>query len=43
MKARVADLHVEPALEAAILRGCLADRRMRYASAREFQKALVGA
>ncbi len=40
MRSRAADVQVEPALEAAILRGCLADRRKRYASASEFQKAL---
>ena len=40
MKQRAADVEIEPSLEAAILRGCFADRRKRYASAREFQQAL---
>ncbi len=42
MKKRAKEVELEPTLEAAILRGCLADRRKRYASAREFQQALVG-
>jgi serine/threonine protein kinase len=42
MRKRVPSLDVDPHLEAAILRGCLADRRKRYASAREFQQALSG-
>jgi len=42
MKKRAADIEVEGPLEAAILRGCFADRRKRYASAREFQRALEG-
>ena len=42
MKKRAKDVEVEPHLEAAILRGCLADRRKRYSSAREFQLALHG-
>jgi serine/threonine-protein kinase len=40
MKRRAKEVEVDPHLEAAILRGCLADRRNRYASAREFQQAL---
>jgi serine/threonine-protein kinase len=40
MKARAPDVTVDPRLEAAVLRGCLTDRRKRYASAGEFQKAL---
>ena len=42
MKKRAKEVELGPGLEAAILRGCLADRRMRYASAREFQQALSG-
>lgn len=42
MKKRVKELVIDEHLEAAILRGCLADRRKRYASAREFQQALAG-
>lgn len=41
MKSR-AGVEIEPRLEAAILRGCLVDRRKRYASAREFEQALNG-
>ncbi|HEX6883858.1 MAG TPA: serine/threonine-protein kinase [Planctomycetota bacterium] len=41
MQKRVKDLSIDGHLEAAILRGCLADRRNRYASAREFQQALA--
>jgi len=41
MQKRVKDLAIDAHLEAAILRGCLADRRKRYASAREFQQALA--
>ena len=40
MKKRAADVDVDSRLEAAILRGCLADRRKRYSSAHEFQRAL---
>ena len=40
MKKRAPDVELDPHLEAAILRGCLTDRRKRYASAREFQDAL---
>jgi serine/threonine-protein kinase len=40
MKKRAADVVIDGPLEVAILRGCLADRRKRYASAREFQQAL---
>lgn len=36
------EVELPPALEAAILHGCLADRRKRYASASEFQAALAG-
>ncbi len=43
MKTRAGDVEVDPRLEAAILRGCLADRRKRYASAHEFQRALTEA
>lgn len=42
MQKRVAGLEIDAHLESAILRGCLADRRKRYASAREFQQALAG-
>jgi eukaryotic-like serine/threonine-protein kinase len=42
MKKRVKDLEIDEHLEAAILRGCLVDRRKRYASAREFQQVLNG-
>jgi serine/threonine-protein kinase len=41
MQKRVKDVEIDAHLEAAILRGCLADRRKRYASAREFQQALA--
>ena len=41
MKSR-AGVEIEGPLEAAILRGCLADRRKRYSSAREFEQALNG-
>jgi serine/threonine-protein kinase len=40
MKKRAQELEIDAHLEAAILRGCFADRRKRYASAREFQQAL---
>lgn len=40
MKKRAKDCELAPHLEAAILHGCLADRRKRYGSAREFQQAL---
>ena len=40
MKKRAPEIEIDAHLEAAILRGCLADRRKRYASAREFQDAL---
>jgi|SRR5262245_4182642 len=42
MKKRANGVELDSHLEAAILRGCLADRRKRYASAREFQQALAG-
>lgn len=42
MKKRAKELDIDQRLEAAILRGCLADKRKRYASAREFQQALTG-
>lgn len=42
MKKRAKEVELDPRLEAAILRGCLADKRKRYASAREFQQALTG-
>ncbi|MEQ1894939.1 MAG: serine/threonine-protein kinase [Planctomycetota bacterium] len=42
MKKRAPEVELDPHLEAAILRGCLADRRKRYASAREFHDALGG-
>ena len=42
VKKRAKEIDLDPKLEAAILRGCLADRRNRYASAREFQQALGG-
>jgi len=42
MKKRAPEVELDPQLEAAILRGCLADKRKRYASAREFQDALGG-
>lgn len=42
VKKRAKEIELDPQLEAAILRGCLADRRKRYASAREFQQALGG-
>jgi len=42
MKKRAKEVELAPELEAAILRGCFADRRKRYASAREFQQALAG-
>jgi len=42
MKKRAQSVELDSHLEAAILRGCLADRRKRYASAREFQQALAG-
>jgi serine/threonine-protein kinase len=42
MKKRSQSVELDSHLEAAILRGCLADRRKRYASAREFQQALAG-
>jgi serine/threonine protein kinase len=41
MRKRAPDLHLDPALESAIVRGCLADRHKRYPSAREFQQALA--
>jgi serine/threonine protein kinase len=43
MRQRASEVEVPPALEAAILHGCLADRRKRYGSAREFKEALTGA
>jgi serine/threonine-protein kinase len=43
MKKRAPEVELDPHLEAAILRGCLTDRRKRYASAREFQEALGAA
>ena len=42
MKKRAKEVEIDAKLEAAIVRGCLADRRKRYASAREFQQALTG-
>lgn len=42
-KKRAPEVELDPRLEAAILRGCLADRRKRYASAREFLEALAQA
>jgi len=42
-KKRAPEVELDPRLEAAILRGCLADRRNRYASAREFIEALAEA
>jgi serine/threonine protein kinase len=42
MKKRAKETDIDPHLEAAILRGCLADKRKRYASAREFQQTLTG-
>ena len=42
MRKRAKDVELEPALESAILRGCLTDKRKRYGSAREFQQALTG-
>jgi len=41
MRKRAKECELDSNLEAAILRGCLVDRRMRYASAREFQQALA--
>ncbi len=41
MKKRAPEVDVAPALEAAIRRGCLADRRLRYESAEEFRAALA--
>jgi serine/threonine-protein kinase len=41
MRKRAPDLELAPALESAIVRGCLADRHKRYPSAREFQEALA--
>jgi serine/threonine-protein kinase len=41
MNKRAKDCEIEPRLEAAILRGCLVDKRKRYASAREFLQALA--
>jgi len=43
MKQRAPKIEVPAALEAAILHGCLADRRKRYGSAQEFEQALMGA
>jgi len=43
MRKRVPGLEVESRLEAAILRGCLADRRKRYSSSHEFEQALAAA
>lgn len=40
MKKRAPGVEVDPALEAVIVRGCLADRRQRFASAEEFARAL---
>jgi serine/threonine-protein kinase len=40
MRKRAKEVEIDPHLEAAILRGCLVDKRKRYASAREFQQAL---
>ncbi len=42
MKSRAKDVEVPAPLEAAILHGCQADRRKRFASARDFQLALNG-
>jgi len=42
MKKRAGDVEIDQHCEAAILRGCLVDRRKRYASAREFHQALAG-
>jgi serine/threonine-protein kinase len=40
MKKRAKGVEIPPALEAAILRGCQADRQKRFASAQEFLQAL---
>ena len=38
--AHAPNVSVDPELEAAIATGCLAEKRKRYATAREFQKRL---
>ena len=43
MAERAADVEVSPALEAAIRRGCLADRNQRYPTAEEFRTTLAAA
>jgi len=42
MKVRAPAVEVDPRIESAILHGCLADRRKRFGSAREFLLALKG-
>lgn len=42
MKTRAPAVEVDPRIEAAIVHGCLADRRKRFGSAREFLLALRG-